>query len=67
MSDTKSAHSEDIFQRDMAEYEPLIRRPVRKKIADFNRDGRLKHVILSAQFTRPLLDEICDHAYCPFA
>ena len=62
MSDANSAHTEDIFQRDMAEYEPLIHRPIRKKIADFNRDGRLKHVILSSQFTRELLDDICDHA-----
>ena len=62
MSDSQSAHTEDIFQRDMAEYEPLIKRPIRKKIADFNRDGRLKHAILSSQFTRSLLEEICDHA-----
>lgn len=54
--------TDDIFQREMAEYEPLLNRPVRKKIAEFERDGRLKHVILASQFTRDLLEDLCDLA-----
>ena len=58
----KSPDTEDISVLEMSEYRPLLHRPVRKKIIEFERDGRLKHVILATQFTRHLLDELCDLA-----
>ena len=57
-----SLDTQDINVREMEEYRPLLHRPLRKKIIDFERDGRLKHVILATQFTRPLLEELCDLA-----
>lgn len=62
MAPRKSLDTDEIFAHELAEYEPLLSRPVRKKITEFERNGRLKHVILASQFTRDLLEELCELA-----
>lgn len=45
-------------ERDLLLYESRLSRPVRMKSPEFERDGRLRHVIFSGQFTTELLDEL---------
>jgi aspartate carbamoyltransferase catalytic subunit len=40
------------------EYERRLKRPTKLKLADFERNGRLKHVIFAQQLNRSLLDGI---------
>lgn len=47
---------------DLSEFEWRRNRPIRMKTPEFERDGRLKHAILSAQFTRLLLEKLCTSA-----
>src|ERR1700712_3507881 len=42
----------------MYEYERLINRPTNPKLPEFQRNGRLKHVIFADQFSRSLLERI---------
>jgi aspartate carbamoyltransferase len=43
---------------DLLAYEPRLARPERLKVAELQRDERLRHVILSAQFSVELLEEL---------
>ncbi len=43
---------------DLLEYESMLERPGRKKIEDFQREGRLKHLIFAAQLTPSLLEKL---------
>jgi aspartate carbamoyltransferase catalytic subunit len=45
-------------ERDLDLYELRLQRPVRMKAPEFERNGRLRHVIFSGQFTAPFLDEL---------
>ncbi|MCA9247041.1 MAG: hypothetical protein KDA42_08000 [Planctomycetales bacterium] len=47
---------------DLNEYEPRMNRPVRIKIADFQREERPKHVIVSDQFDEETLEEMAGTA-----
>ena len=44
------------------DFEPLINRSVRMKNAEFNREGRLKHVIFSQQFDPQMLTKLFSYA-----
>ncbi len=44
--------------QDWYEYERRLERPMMKKLPEFQRDGRLRHVIFSQQFDRGMLDRI---------
>src|SRR3981189_3118663 len=44
--------------RDLVLYESRLQRPVRMKTPEFERNGRIRHVIFSGQFTAPFLDEL---------
>jgi aspartate carbamoyltransferase catalytic subunit len=41
------------------DFEARLARPTALKIADLERNGRLKHVIFSRQFNRELIDHLC--------
>lgn len=43
----------------MYDYERQLSRPTKLKLADFERNQRLKHVIFAQQLTRPILESIC--------
>ncbi len=45
-------------ERDLVLYESRLLRPVRMKTPEFERNGRIRHVIFSGQFTAPFLDEL---------
>jgi len=45
-------------ERDLLLYETRLQRPVRMKTPEFERDGRIRHVIFSGQFTAPFLEEL---------
>jgi aspartate carbamoyltransferase catalytic subunit len=45
-------------ERDLVLYESRLVRPVRMKTPEFERNGRIRHVIFSGQFTAPFLDEL---------
>ena len=45
-------------ERDLDLYESRLVRPVRMKTPEFERNGRIRHVIFSGQFTAPFLDEL---------
>src|SRR3954465_11344546 len=45
-------------ERDLVLYESRLQRPVRMKTPEFERNGRIRHVIFSGQFSAPLLDEL---------
>src|SRR5262245_13314862 len=45
-------------ERDLVLYESRLQRPVRMKTPEFERDGRIRHVIFSGQFHAPFLDEL---------
>ena len=42
-----------------ADYESRLDRPIKVKIPEFSSNERLRHLIFSGQFTRPLLDKLC--------
>lgn len=44
--------------QEFVEYQSRIERPMRPKCEDFQRDGRLKHLILAAQLTPELLEKL---------
>ena len=45
-------------ERDLLLYESRLQRPVRIKTPEFERNGRIRHVIFSGQFSVPLLEEL---------
>src|SRR5438309_10497035 len=45
-------------ERDLVLYESRLQRPVRMKTPEFERNGRIRHVIFSGQFSPPFLDEL---------
>src|SRR6185503_7665147 len=45
-------------ERDLVLYESRLQRPVRMKTPEFERNGRIRHVIFSGQFSVPLLEEL---------
>src|SRR6187401_1577873 len=45
-------------ERDLLLYESRLQRPVRMKIPEFERSGRIRHVIFSGQFQVPFLEEL---------
>ncbi|MEE3032468.1 MAG: aspartate carbamoyltransferase [Planctomycetota bacterium] len=44
---------------DLSDFDRRLSRPVRMRANEFQRDGRLKHVLFSAQFSRELLERLC--------
>ena len=48
--------------RDLAQYESRLSRPVRVKVAELQRGDRLRHVIFSGQLSVDLLDELTSTA-----
>jgi aspartate carbamoyltransferase len=52
----KRAKTQD--ERDLLLYESRLQRPVRMKTPEFERNGRIRHVIFSGQFTPPFLEEL---------
>ena len=44
---------------DLSDFEWRLSRPVRMRANEFQRDGRLKHVLFSSQFSREQLDRLC--------
>ena len=47
---------------DLSDFDRRLSRPVRMRANEFQRDGRLKHVLFSAQFSRELLERLCSMA-----
>ncbi len=45
-------------ERDLLLYESRLQRPVRMKTPEFERNGRIRHVIFSGQFSAPFLEEL---------
>ena len=45
-------------ERDLLLYESRLQRPVRMKTPEFERNGRIRHVIFSGQFSVPFLEEL---------
>lgn len=45
-------------ERDLVLYESRLQRPVRMKAPEFERNGRIRHVIFSGQFSVPFLEEL---------
>src|SRR5687768_14173520 len=52
----KRAKTQD--ERDLLLYESRLQRPVRMKAPEFERNGRIRHVIFSGQFSMQLLEEL---------
>lgn len=46
----------------MYDYTAKMSRPLLEKVADFERNGRLTHVIYAQQYDRTLVDRLCDTA-----
>ena len=44
--------------QEFPEYESLMTRPVEIKNREFQRQGRLKHLIFGSQLTKPLLEKL---------
>lgn len=44
---------------DLSDFDRRLGRPIRMRANEFQRDGRLKHVLFSAQFSRELLERLC--------
>ena len=44
------------------QFEPLLNRPIEQKNLEFQRLGRLKHMISGSQLSIPLLDKLCHSA-----
>jgi aspartate carbamoyltransferase catalytic subunit len=51
-----------IIMQEFSEFESLLRRPSDEKNLEFQRHGRLKHIIAASQLTPPLLDKLCRSA-----
>ncbi len=49
-------------ERDLLLYESRLSRPVRMKVPEFERNGRMRHVIFSGQFPVAFLEELADTA-----
>jgi aspartate carbamoyltransferase catalytic subunit len=49
-------------ERDLLLYEARLQRPVRMKVPEFERNGRIRHVIFSGQFSVEFLEELGDTA-----
>lgn len=45
-------------ERDLLLYESRLQRPVRMKTPEFERNGRIRHVLFSGQFLVPFLEEL---------
>ncbi len=45
-------------ERDLLLYDSRLQRPVRMKMPEFERNGRIRHVIFSGQFGVPFLEEL---------
>ena len=45
-------------ERDLLQYESRLAQPIRAKVADLQRDNRLRHVIFSGQFSVELLEQL---------
>jgi aspartate carbamoyltransferase len=45
-------------ERDLVLYDSRLQRPVRMKTPEFERNGRIRHVIFSGQFSAAFLDEL---------
>jgi aspartate carbamoyltransferase len=45
-------------ERDLLLYESRLQRPVRMKMPEFERNGRIRHVIFSGQFSADFLEEL---------
>jgi len=48
--------------QEFAEFESLLQRPLEQKNLEFQRQGRLKHLISASQLTIPLLEKLCHSA-----
>ncbi len=48
--------------QEFAEFESLLERPLDQKNVEFQRQGRLKHLISASQLTIPLLEKLCHSA-----
>ena len=48
--------------QEFAEFETLLQRPLEQKNSEFQRQGRLKHLISGSQLTIPLLEKLCHSA-----
>lgn len=48
--------------QEFSEFEPLLSRPSEEKNLEFQRHGRLKHIIAASQLTPQLLDKLCRSA-----
>src|ERR1700687_2489833 len=46
------------------EYQKFLSRPLRAKLPDFERNGRLKHILFAQQFERHHLDHLMELATC---
>ncbi|MGL4514291.1 MAG: aspartate/ornithine carbamoyltransferase family protein [Lacipirellulaceae bacterium] len=55
-------HEPSQDERDLDLYASRLGQPVRQKAAEFERDGRLRHVIFSGQFSPAMLDEVSETA-----
>jgi aspartate carbamoyltransferase catalytic subunit len=44
---------------DLTDFDWRLTRPARMKASEFEREGRLKHIIFASQFTRPVLEKLC--------
>jgi aspartate carbamoyltransferase catalytic subunit len=60
MESPPTALSQD--ERDLEQYAARLGQPVRQKVAEFQRNGRLRHVIFSGQFPPVLLDQLAETA-----
>lgn len=49
-------------ERDLLLYESRLQRPLRIKSPEFERNGRIRHVIFSGQFSLPFLEELAGNA-----
>src|SRR6185503_8582613 len=45
-------------ERELLLYESRLQRPVRMKAPEFERNGRVRHVMFSGQFSVPMLEEL---------
>ena len=48
--------------QEFAEFESLLGRPLEQKNMEFQRQGRLKHLISASQLTIPLSGKLCHSA-----
>ena len=48
--------------QEFEEFSTLLQRPVEEKNREFQRQGRLKHMISASQLSIPLLEKLCHSA-----